>query len=554
MYLNRKRRNCMFAKQHAIALIVAGVFAAGAQAGEAWVNTATQAHPLVSTLTSAAAKSVGELAAGQSVHVAVTLKLRNKAQLDALTDSLLAGTSHKTLSHADFMAQYAPTQAQVQKVVAHLQKNGFRNIKVAPNRMLITADGSAATAKTAFNATLHHFNVNGRTAFANVTAAQVPQSLGDTVLAVHGLQNVHTFHTTLQKSGVKTLASAKTNSVTGHNPTDFPLIYNASSLPAASNTTVGIISEGDLTQTLQDLQQFEDSAGYSYVQTNVINAGDASSDTDGVGEWNLDSQDILAAAGGALQQMNFYVATSMTNADITAAYNSAVSDGSAKVINVSLGECERDAQSDGTVASDDQIFQTAVAQGQTFSVSTGDSGSAECGSTSGQSYPATSPYVIAIGGTTLSTSGTKYSSESVWNGGGGGPSVIEAAPSWQTKAGVLTTSKTKRGVPDVSFDADPNSGALVVVNGSNQQIGGTSLAAPLFTGFWARIQSAHGNSLVSPNPAIYQYFKANPSLYHDVTSGNNGGYKATASWDYATGWGSLNVANLNTFINSHSGF
>ncbi|ERE04200.1 MULTISPECIES: S53 family peptidase [Chromobacteriaceae] len=545
----------MFAKQHAIALIVAGVFAAGAQAGEAWVNTATQAHPLVSTLTSAvAAKSVGELAAGQSVHVAVTLKLRNKTQLNALTDSLLAGTSHKTLSHADFMAQYAPTQAQVQKVVAHLQKNGFRNIKVAPNRMLVTADGSAATAKTAFNATLHHFNVNGRTAFANVTAAQVPQSLGDTVLAVHGLQNVHTFHTTLQKSGVKTLASAKTNSVTGHNPTDFPLIYNASSLPAASNTTVGIISEGDLTQTLQDLQQFEDAAGYSYVQTNVINAGDASSDTDGVGEWNLDSQDILAAAGGALQQMNFYVATSMTNADITAAYNSAVSDGSAKVINVSLGECERDAQSDGTVASDDQIFQTAVAQGQTFSVSTGDSGSAECGSTSGQSYPATSPYVIAIGGTTLSTSGTKYSSESVWNGGGGGPSVIEAAPSWQTKAGVLTTSKTKRGVPDVSFDADPNSGALVVVNGSNQQIGGTSLAAPLFTGFWARIQSAHGNSLVSPNPAIYQYFKANPSLYHDVTTGNNGGYKATASWDYATGWGSLNVANLNTFINSHSGF
>ncbi|OHX12036.1 hypothetical protein BI343_03575 [Chromobacterium amazonense] len=536
-------------------MIVAGLFTAGAQAGEAWVNTATQAHPLVSTLTrSATAQSTGEVAAGQSVHVAVTLKLRNKAQLDALTSSLLAGTSHKTLSHNEFMAQFAPTQAQVQQVVAHLQKSGFRNIKVAANRMLITADGSAATAKTAFNATLHRFNANGRTAFANVTAAQVPQSLGDIVLAVHGLQNVHTFHTTLQKAGVQAFAKAKTNSVVGHNPTDFPLIYNASSLPPASNTTVGIISEGDLTQTLQDLQQFEDSAGYSYVQTNVINAGDASSDTDGVGEWNLDSQDILAAAGGALQQMNFYVATSMTNADITAAYNSAVSDGSAKVINVSLGECESDAQSDGTVASDDQIFQTAVAQGQTFSVSTGDSGSAECGSSAGQSYPATSPYVIAVGGTTLSTSGTKYSSESVWNGGGGGPSVVEAAPAWQTKAGVLTTSKTKRGVPDVSFDADPNSGALVVVNGSNQQIGGTSLAAPLFTGFWARIQSAHGNSLVSPNPAIYQYFKTNTGLYHDVTTGNNGGYKATKGWDYATGWGSLNVSALNTFIGSHSGF
>ncbi|MBW7567418.1 S53 family peptidase [Chromobacterium subtsugae] len=542
----------MFVKQHAIALIIAGMFGAGANAAEAWVNTATQAHPVLATLT--AAKATTEVAAGQSVHVAVTLKVRNKAQLDALTSSLLAGTSHKTLSHAEFMAQYAPTQAQVDKVVAHLQKSGFRNIKVAANRMLVSADGSAATAKTAFNASLRHVSVNGRSGFANSTAAQVPQSLGNIVLSVHGLQNVHQFHTTLQKAGVKTLAAAKTNSVTGHNPTDFPLIYNASSLPAATNTTVGIISEGDLTQTLQDLQQFEDSAGYSYVQTNVINAGDASSDTDGIGEWNLDSQDILAAAGGALQQMNFYVATSMTNADITAAYNSAVSDGSAKVINVSLGECESDAQSDGTVASDDQIFQTAVAQGQTFSVSTGDSGSAECGSSAGQSYPATSPYVIAVGGTTLSTSGTKYSSESVWNGGGGGPSVVEAAPAWQTKAGVLTTSKTKRGVPDVSFDADPNSGALVIVQGSSQQIGGTSLAAPLFTGFWARIQSANGNNLVSPNTAFYQYFKANTGLYHDVTSGNNGGYKAAKGWDYATGWGSLNVSALNTFIGSHSGF
>lgn len=551
----------MFAKQHAVALIVAGLFAAGAQAGEAWVNTATQAHPVASALSAASAsvastQSSGEVAAGQSVHIAVTLKVRNKAQLDALTNSLMAGTSHKTLSHAEFMAEFAPTQAQAQKVVAHLQKNGFRNIKVAANRMLITADGSAATAKTAFNVTMHRFNNNGRAAFANVTAAQVPQSLGNIVLAVHGLQNVSTFHTMMQKAGMKTMGSVRTASVIGHNPTDFPLIYNASSLPPASNTTVGIIAEGDISQTLYDLQDFTYGAGYPDVSTNTIYAGDQGTDTDGVGEWNLDSQDILAAAGGQVQQMNFYVATSMTNADITAAFNAAVSDNTAKVINVSLGECETSAQSDGMTASDDQIFQTAIAQGQTFSVSTGDSGSYECGGrTARQSYPAVSPYVIAVGGTTVNTSGTtNYSSETVWNGTGGGVSYTEKVPSWQSAAGVLTTSKTQRGVPDISFDADPNSGALVLVNGQTQQIGGTSLAAPLFTGFWARIQSAHGNSLVSPNPAIYQYFKANPSLRHDVTSGSNGAYKATSGWDYTTGWGSLNVANLNSFINSHSGF
>lgn len=542
----------MFAKQYTAALVSAAFFSIAAQATTLnWQSTNTLAHPVQSLIPQA--QDSGEVAAGQSVHIAVALKVRNKAQLDTLTQSILQGGSKHYLSKTEFLDRFSPTEAQAQTVVKHLQANGFRNIKVAPNRLLITADGSAATVKAGFQTSLHRYNINGRQAFANVANAQVPSQLADIVLAVHGLQNVHQFHTALRHP---TPQAFKTASVSGHSPTDFPSIYNANSLPPASNTTVGIIAEGDLTQTLSDLQDFASSAGYGTVATSVINSGTPTSDTSGTEEWNLDSQDILAAAGGAVQQMNFYVAPSMTNADITAAFNAAVSDGTAKVINVSLGECETSAQSDGMTASADQIFQAAVAQGQTFSVSTGDSGSYECGGrTARQSYPAVSPYVIAVGGTTLSTSGkTGYLSETTWNGGGGGPSYTESAPAWQTSAGVLTISKTKRGVPDVSFDADPNSGALVLVNGSTSQIGGTSLAAPLFTGFWARIESANGNNIHSPAPSIYKYFKANPSLYHDVTSGSNGAYSAAKGWDYTTGWGSLNIANLNAFIARTSGF
>ncbi|WP_043592117.1 S53 family peptidase [Chromobacterium haemolyticum] len=542
----------MFAKQYTAALVSAAFFSIAAQAATLnWQSTNTLAHPVQSLIPQA--QDSGEVAAGQSVHIAVALKVRNKAQLDTLTQSILQGGSKHYLSKTEFLDRFSPTEAQAQTVVKHLQANGFRNIKVAPNRLLITADGSAATVKAGFQTSLHRYNINGRQAFANVANAQVPSQLADIVLAVHGLQNVHQFHTALRHP---TPQAFKTASVSGHSPSDFPSIYNANSLPPASNTTVGIIAEGDLTQTLSDLQDFAGSAGYGTVATSVINSGTPSSDTSGTEEWNLDSQDILAAAGGAVQQMNFYVAPSMTNADITAAFNSAVSDGTAKVINVSLGECETSAQSDGMTASADQIFQAAVAQGQTFSVSTGDSGSYECGGrTARQSYPAVSPYVIAVGGTTLSTSGkTGYLSETTWNGGGGGPSYTESAPAWQTSAGVLTISKTKRGVPDVSFDADPNSGALVLVNGNTSQIGGTSLAAPLFTGFWARIESANGNNIHSPAPSIYKYFKANPSLYHDVTSGSNGAYSAAKGWDYTTGWGSLNIANLNAFIARTSGF
>jgi subtilase family serine protease len=163
---------------------------------------------------------------------------------------------------------------------------------------------------------------------------------------------------------------------------------------------------------------------------------------------------------------------------------------------------------------------------------------------------------MAVGGTTLSTTGgNAWAGETVWSctsastcqqsssgGAGGGPSLTEKAPSWQIASGVLGSS-TMRGVPDISFDANPSTGALVLIDGAQQQIGGTSLAAPLWAGFWARIQSAHNNLLPYPAQTMYQGGAANPGWFHDVTSGNQG-YGATAGWDYASGWGSVDVANF----------
>jgi xanthomonalisin len=175
-----------------------------------------------------------------------------------------------------------------------------------------------------------------------------------------------------------------------------------------------------------------------------------------------------------------------------------------------------------------------------------------------QSYPAVSPYVMAVGGTTLSTTnGSTWAGETAWSctsaascqqssggGAGGGPSLTEKAPSWQIASGVLGSS-TQRGVPDISFDASPDSGALVLIDGTQQQIGGTSLAAPLWAGFWARIQSQDGNTLPFPAPTLYQGGASHPEWFHDVTSGNQG-YAAAAGWDYASGWGSVQVDHFAT--------
>jgi xanthomonalisin len=134
--------------------------------------------------------------------------------------------------------------------------------------------------------------------------------------------------------------------------------------------------------------------------------------------------------------------------------------------------------------------------------------------------------------------------------------LFESAPAWQTSA--LGASVTKRELPDVAFDAASSSGALIVVNGqSNQQIGGTSLASPLFVGLWARIESANNNALGLPTQNMYTYFPKDASPLHDVTSGNNGyngyGYNAATGYDNATGWGSLDIALFNAYVTKYWG-
>jgi pseudomonalisin/xanthomonalisin len=164
------------------------------------------------------------------------------------------------------------------------------------------------------------------------------------------------------------------------------------------------------------------------------------------------------------------------------------------------------------------------------------------GTVTGDSYPASSPYVIAAGGTTLSTGtgGASYVGETGWSYSGGGPSLYEAMPSWQ--AGIVPG--TMRGVPDVAFDADftssPNSDVTYILDGSPTQNAGTSLAAPLFAGAWARLETSAGNTLGFAGSILYAH-GSTPTFFHDVTSGNNGDYNAGPGWDYVTGFGSLDV-------------
>ena len=566
--------------------------------------------------------SVSALESSQPLNVVVSLKLRNADQLDALLAEINKPGSanyHKYLTPAQFKAQYAPTDAQVQAVVAHLKQSGFSNITVAPNNLLVSAVGNGLGASSAFHVNMKRFNFQGESHFANDATAMVPAALGDTVNSVLGLNDVSKMHTLNQRftpaaqlqsftpaaqRKQASIQAAAAGSQVVHQPTDFAQIYNVGTTPAASNTTVGIITWGDMAQTIKDLGAFTTAAGLPTANTLVsqTSTGTYANDPDSNGEWSIDSQTIVGTSGG-VKQLIFYATPDANFANITSAYNLAVTKNVAKIINVSLGGNEADTAVSGTQAADDAIFKQAVAQGQIFSVASGDSGAYQ-GSKSPQGHPgyvgtfngsvvtpsgnlgtytvsepAASPYVIAVGGTALFSNGTtSWAGESTWGstGGtaslhycdgktvdtsvclgatGGGVSAYEAAPAWQTAA--LGSSITKRVLPDIAFEGDPASGVNVIANDASAQYGGTSLSAPIFAGLWARIESANNNAIGFPGSNFYQAFSksANAALLHDVTSGNNGyngyGYTALPGFDYSTGFGSFDTAQVAAYAKAN---
>ena len=476
---------------------------------------------------------MGPLASTQPVHIVVALKLRNADALNSFISGAQSSvvTERPTMSAQQLEAQHLPTAVQAQAVANFLNGAGFQNVQIADNRMLVSADAPAAIAQSAFATSLVGVKTaDGRMAYANNDAVHIPAALQDTVLSVIGLQTVHQAHTM-----VKPQIGPQPQAVTGHNPTEFASIYGGSGQTTGAGVAVGIITQGSLTNVKNDLNSFTSQNGLATVTTQTVQTGSTSTDTSGDGEWDLDSQDIVGMAGGTVGKIIFYNEGTLSNSDLTANVNTAVSQNATKIINMSLGECETSAQGDGSAAAQDQSFATAVAQGQTFSISTGDSGADECsnGGTT-PSWPAASQYVIAVAGTTLNASTTTWSSETVWSGSGGSQSTFEPKPSWQT-----LWSGAKRGVADVAFDADPNSGAKVIVDGASQQIGGTSLAAPLFSGLWSRVIAAKGSSVGFAGPLIYQL---PASSFHDVTSGSNG-ISAGVGYDLASGRGSLIISS-----------
>ena len=215
------------------------------------------------------------------------------------------------------------------------------------------------------------------------------------------------------------------------------------------------------------------------------------------------------------------------------------------MLSISWGQAEDQWTEQGRHAMD-QAFRTAAALGVTVMAASGDNGWTDgvTGRVAHVDYPASSPHVLACGGTRLEETSDGFA-ESVWNdhdgnSTGGGVSSYYEVPAWQEGARVPASvnegGRPGRGVPDVAGDADPDTGYLVGDGVDNRPFGGTSAVAPLWAALVAQLNQHLGSRVGFLNPLLYE--QLDRSVFNDVSKGTNGAYRARrAAWDACTGHG-----------------
>jgi pseudomonalisin len=485
------------------------------------------------------AKGATRAGAYSARSTSVTVALAPRAGLDALLARQASGKS-AAITSKRFNARFAPSAATVRSVRAFARTHSLSVRSVSANRMLVRLAGSSSAVAKAFHTSFATFKLPGGATFHGPTrAAKVPAAFRSHTAAVLGLSNI----------GRVQLRAGTVSIPSDYGPQDLWSLYNAPASATGSGQAVAIITEGDVSKPKADLVTFENQFGLPVVPWNTVQVGPQTTDTAGNDEWDLDSQYSTGLAPN-VSALYDYNGGSLSNDDIAATVTRWVTDNTTRQASFSAGECETLAQVTGFQTTLDNTLKQATAQGQTLFTSSGDTGSfcpagpagvnGVPAGVPGVEYPAASPYAIGVGGTTVVGPGPN---EVAWYAGGGGATYFEDVPTWQQNAGGSFVG-VDRGVPDVALDADPLSGYRVIVDGTEETIGGTSASAPAWQGIWARAQGAKGGALGFAGPVIYTAEPA--TAFHDITVGAIGTYLATPGWDYTTGRG---TPDITAFVN-----
>ena len=523
--------------------------------------------------------TLGVLPADQALLVSISLPLRNKAALDdllkGLNDPYDARYNHY-LTPTQFAAQFGPTQAQYNALIAYAQSKGLTVTQTYPARTYISLSGTAGQVDDAFGVTLKQFkSPEGRVFHAPDTEVKVPSTVSGLIAAVVGLDDAnpprplaHTIHR-LTDAQVKEMMPDATPLVQnpgeqgtgpggGFAPADLRTAYglNSTSLNGAGQT-IAMVEYGTK-YNVKDALKYENQFGLPRVPLAVVNVAADPAPTVYTGasvETDLDVDMQIAMAPGAKQILVYLQGSTGSSLD---AINQVYSDGKAKQLSISYGfgtETSATTPSANQTALQAAYLQLATA-GVSVYVSTGDGGSAPSGRSIGIDISSDEPAVCAVGGTALTVQNPgvneAYKTESTWNydgtaadgAGGGGVSKQWTIAGNSTYAGATyqanaakfaaavtgsNVSATMRNVPDISCDASPETGVAIYASTDPGYApgwiveGGTSESAPLWAGFTALINqnrvSYNLGTLGLPNNSLY------PLAYNanGLSTGTNAG-------------------------------
>ena len=545
-----------------------------------------------------AAQDLGAVSPDTAVP-GITLVFKRSAAQEATLQELLGAQQntasplyHRWLTPETFAARFGVADEDIATTESWLVSRGFRVQSVARSRDRITFSGTAAQVQAAFGTELHHYRAEGELHLAPASDLTLPAELASVTAAVLHLSDFR------PKPNVKVQTGPHPNYTTfpgqAHYlaPADIETMYDLNPLIGNDfdGTGQGLAVVGQSyvnTSTISSVSTFQEYLG-SLKPVNTIIVPDSGVEAISPGDEGESEIDLEYTSGIAVKANIFLVYVGANqNYDVFDAFAYAITENIAPVVSISYGFCEP-ALSQSELDQDNALYEEASAQGQTLVASAGDSGSTACayytsadGITAAQQqalsvqFPASSPYVTAVGGTQMA-SGTfgagessywasassidninsllSYVPEVVWNedsakfgiaAGGGGTSAHFLRPAWQSGVPGIS-SGTYRLLPDVALQSsiaspgylicsdDPtliesqtSSCANGLLDSNNQYTtaGGTSFAAPIFAGFLAilnQVQQVTGQGNI--NPVLYGV-AGNPTTYaaafHDITSGTN---------------------------------
>lgn len=360
-------------------------------------------------------------------------------------------------------------------------------------------------------------------------------ALSTLLLNVTGTASAHSQkthkHTWVSHQPFKVKPNTTATYTNGLNPSQVKIAYGINQLNlTGTGETIAIIDAYGSPTINNDLQSFDTRFNLPQANFNVVYPTGKPQNTNA--SWALEtSMDVeWAHALAPDAKIMLVVASSSSLSDLLSAVDYATTHG-AQIVSNSWGGTE--------FSGEDNYDSHFNHSGITYVASSGDNGE-------GDLWPASSPYVVSAGGTTLNVDSLgDYQSESAWSGSGGGLSLYESRPTYQNAERKIV--KNSRGNPDISFDADPNTGVAVYDSTLYQSqqgwfvVGGTSLSAPSWAALFSLADQNRTSTLSSSEilSALYTFGSSSNynNYFHDIVTGSSG-YNASNGYDLVTGLGS----------------